>query len=171
LMSNGSGTSISQLRNTLTAQILTTTNGNTRTVTSHGVAIGSVNGWYVDLGDWTSGTDATPGERVNTTPVLYDGILSFTTNIPLASQCSPGGSSWLYNLNATTGAAYAPPGGATAAAGTSLGNYLASRVVMVTLPNGQAIGLVNLDGTVTANQSPIPVTSQLKRTSWRQLVQ
>ena len=162
--------STSSLRSTLVLQTLATS-GTTRTIpTPNTVNLTQKNGWYVDLG---IGLNPTSGERVNNAPVLSNGVLVFTTNIPSSVTCVPGGSSWLYNLNALTGAQFFDPNtGATAPPAVSLGNVLASRVVLVTLPNGKVIELVrSSDNKTTANVAPIHIDAFGKRTSWRQLSQ
>lgn len=46
----------------------------------------------------------TQGERVISQPIVrYDRVI-FVTTIPTADQCEPGGSSWLMELGANTGA-------------------------------------------------------------------
>lgn len=52
-------------------------------------------GWYVNL--------PTTGERVNLPAQLYFGTLLFSSTIPTASECQPGGYSWLYALDYSTG--------------------------------------------------------------------
>ncbi len=59
-------------------------------------------GWYIDL--------PATGERVVSDPALYSGRILFTTMIPNAAACSNGGTGWLMELDATSGAAL---GGAT----------------------------------------------------------
>lgn len=59
-------------------------------------------GWYIDL--------PAPGERVVSDPALYSGRILFTTMIPNATACSNGGTGWLMELDAMSGAAL---GGAT----------------------------------------------------------
>lgn len=53
-------------------------------------------GWFVDL--------PTPGERQVSRPVLRNGRIIFTTLIPSADTCSYGGTSWLMEVEAITGA-------------------------------------------------------------------
>lgn len=52
-------------------------------------------GWYLDL--------PTAGERVNLPAQLYFGTVLFATTVPTASECQPGGYSWLYALNYANG--------------------------------------------------------------------
>jgi type IV pilus assembly protein PilY1 len=163
------------LRNSLVAQTLTAS-GTTRTASSNVVDPSVKNGWYIDL-------NLPPaGERINTAPVLANGVLTFTTNIPSAVVCVPGGSSWIYFLDFNTGGAYTNPAtGVTAAAATSLGNALASRVVLIQLPSGKVVALVRMSGDPTGgnagptnqaiNSPASPPVTAGKRVSWRELVQ
>lgn len=52
-------------------------------------------GWYFDL--------PTTGERVNLPAQLYFGTILFPTTVPTASECQPGGYSWLYALDYASG--------------------------------------------------------------------
>ena len=56
-------------------------------------------GWYYNL--WTS--SGSPSERVIYRPVVYGGVVLFTTFTPNSDICGYGGSSSLYALNFTTG--------------------------------------------------------------------
>jgi type IV pilus assembly protein PilY1 len=58
-------------------------------------------GWYLDL---IPETNVAEGERVVSTPLLRHGRAIFTTLIPSADVCSYGGTSWLMEMNALTGA-------------------------------------------------------------------
>ena len=53
-------------------------------------------GWYIDL-------TSEAGERVNIDPKLAAGVLNVTTNIPGASECTIGGSSWIYQIDYSSG--------------------------------------------------------------------
>ncbi|NOY12217.1 MAG: hypothetical protein GXP51_00530 [Deltaproteobacteria bacterium] len=57
-------------------------------------------GWFMDLVSPVNGAE---GERVTTVPILRHGRVIFTTLIPSQQPCSPGGSSWLMELEALTG--------------------------------------------------------------------
>ncbi|MHB1188714.1 pilus assembly protein [Thiobacillus sp.] len=77
-----------------------------RTTSSNAVAWdglvtgGTKRGWYMDL---------TAGERVVSEPSLFDKRVLFTTLIPDATACSGGGTGWLMELDAVTGAALGGP--------------------------------------------------------------
>lgn len=63
-------------------------------------ASGKKRGWYLDLISPTLGKQ---GERVVSTALLRHGRVIFTTLTPSDAACSYGGTSWLMELNATTG--------------------------------------------------------------------
>lgn len=159
---------LAPLRGNLQQQTYTTVAGR-RTSSDVNVDYTTKKGWYTDFPD--------TGERANTQPATDDlGNLLFTTNIPNATPCVPGGSSWFYALNSKTG------GLANHAAYTwsaiSLGVGLASRVTPVRLGNGDRVVLIRLSAggpgggprTVSQKYAFVP-TILLKRTSWRQLFQ
>jgi len=95
-------------RSALQPQTITTTtavSGKTyRTTSSNPVAWdglgGTMRGWYMDL--------TASGERVVSDPSLYSGRILFTTLIPDAASCG-GGTGWLMELDAVTGAALGGP--------------------------------------------------------------
>lgn len=148
------------LRSSLVQQTLTLS-GSDRVVSNNAVDYTSKNGWYIDM--------PTSGERINTDPALALGALVFTSNIPSATICVPGGSSWLQFINVKTGGL--AENSTVAWSGQSLGNVLASRPVLIQLPSGKVISLVRTSNAqTTANEVPVWPTSA-KRVSWRELVQ
>ncbi|MBI5183805.1 MAG: hypothetical protein HY999_05530, partial [Nitrospinae bacterium] len=58
-------------------------------------------GWYINLS-----TSITGGERVLSKPVIFGGIVLFTTFAPTSNICSYGGDGYLYALYYETGTAY-----------------------------------------------------------------
>lgn len=62
---------------------------------------GTQRGWYMDL--------PTSGERAVSKPTLYAGRLLFTTLIPDSAVCGSGGTGWIMELDAMTGAPLAGP--------------------------------------------------------------
>ncbi|OGB26408.1 MAG: hypothetical protein A3I66_00895 [Burkholderiales bacterium RIFCSPLOWO2_02_FULL_57_36] len=146
------------LRSHLVAQTHTTS-GVTRTVTTNTVNYSTDKGWYIDF---------TNGERIVTDSALAAGALIFTTNIPSTTACIPGGSSWLFALNYKSGGQIA----GSSWGGTSLGSALASRPVLVQLPNGSVKAITRLSDTTTVTTG-IPTTSTPaagRRVSWRELI-
>lgn len=86
-------------RSELQAQTLTevTVSGvNYRVASANSVSYPSKRGWYIDL--------PTSKERVVSAPLLRHGRVIFTSMIPSADACLFGGSSWLIEVDATTGA-------------------------------------------------------------------
>lgn len=69
-----------------------------RSVSTTSVDWATKKGWYLDLPD-------TPGERVVSTPLIKEGRVIFITVVPSTDVCSPGGSSWLMELDLLTGGA------------------------------------------------------------------
>lgn len=67
----------------------------TRNISTNEVDWSSKFGWYVNLPD--------SGERVAIEPQLYFGTLVVPSIVPTASECQPGGYSWLYQLDYRTG--------------------------------------------------------------------
>jgi type IV pilus assembly protein PilY1 len=139
-----------------------TTGQSVRTSTKIAVDLDSKNGWYVDLPD--------SGERANTDPQLAFGLLTVTANVPNASACNVGGYSFIYFFDYATGSAASSS--TTNVSGVALGNTLATRPVVVKLPNNKVISIVQRsDGTVKPVQNP-PGNNYLatRRISWRELV-
>lgn len=132
-----------------------------RTVTSNAVNFASDKGWYVDLPD--------SGERANTDPQLSLGTLALTTNVLAPNACTVGGYSFLNFFNYQTGSAVATAG---TVVGIKLGNALATRPVLIRLPNNKVVSLTRLsDGTTVTSNVPIAnPASTTRRVSWRELV-
>ena len=90
-------------------------------------------GWYVEL--------PSVGERVAVDPQLFEGTLLVPTVVPSASDCQPGGYSWLYQFNGSGGAV---------SDNVPVGTRLTSPIVGMTvskLPSGKpVIVAVTADG-------------------------
>lgn len=106
------------------------------------VNLSTGNGWFIDF--------LTGGERSSTDPALGLGTLLFTTITPQTTNGSPCGaassdasSSYFYALNYLTGAGVV---GAEGAVANSLGNGIATRPVMVEMPNGTIKALIRVSG-------------------------
>ncbi len=159
---------ISPLRSNLNQQRLVAgaTATSPRTISLFSSAA-SAKGWYVDL-------NLTTGERVVTDPAVAINTLVFTTNIPSsADPCKPGGSSWFYSLDFATGKQVTDPSGTPASGATYLGSTLASRPILVKLPNGSIVALVRKSDASTTTQSVVSGVSSgvAKRVSWREIRQ
>lgn len=148
------------LRSNLQQQTVTTV-GTKRTSSNNAVNYTTKKGWYLDL--------PTTGERSNTDPTIALGALIFTTNIPSATVCQPGGSSWEYFLDLKTGGLAG--NSSVSWSGTFLGNVLASRPVLIQLPSGKVVSLVRTSDAETLKED-IPIAAPgigAKRISWREL--
>jgi type IV pilus assembly protein PilY1 len=79
---------------------------NVRATSNNAVSYASKRGWYMDLvyDDSDAGTDDKKGERVISIPLIRSDRVVFTTMIPSSNPCEFGGTSWLTELSATTGA-------------------------------------------------------------------
>lgn len=135
-----------------------------RTSTNNKVSFPTNNGWYLDF--------PASGERANTDPTLEFGTLAFNTNVPSTTPddpCAANGSSFQYFLNYCTGGAVSTAG---EVASVALGSALATRVVLVKLPNNTIVALTRLsDGTTRTTQPPIGNSSTtVRRVSWRELI-
>ncbi|HEX6549466.1 MAG TPA: PilC/PilY family type IV pilus protein, partial [Gammaproteobacteria bacterium] len=76
----------------------TTVNGASVRVTSNNSLPSGDSGWYMDLN-----YPSAQGERVVSTPIVHSGRIIFTTLIPEGDDCQYGGTSWLMELDASTG--------------------------------------------------------------------
>lgn len=59
------------------------------------------NGWYIDLIDIS--INHNQGERVVTSPLARNGVIYFSTLIPVSAVCQSGGTGWLMVLDASNG--------------------------------------------------------------------
>ena len=156
----------------LVAQTLTETTYNgkrVRTASNNNVDWDVTGGWYVDLPD--------SGERVTGDPSLSLGTITFTSNVPTVGvTCSDadGGYSFLYNLNFRTGGFVS---GANTAANTQpvaseyLTTALATRPVVVKLPDGKLVAIITLsNGQKLTGEVPYPKGFKGRRSSWREII-
>jgi type IV pilus assembly protein PilY1 len=85
----------------LVKQSIVYEDANARVVSSETVNWASKQGWYLDL---LPPSKTAQGERVLSVPLLRHGRVIFNTSIPSADPCVLGGTGWLMELDATTGA-------------------------------------------------------------------
>jgi len=81
----------------------TLTAGSSRTITNNTVNWSTQDGFLIDLNP--GGTS--PGERIVLDPRLELGTLIFASNVPIVGGCTPGGDSFVYNLDFSSGS-YVP---------------------------------------------------------------
>ncbi len=155
---------ISPLRSKLVRQTITDLGGGKRQLSTVMIDYATKRGWYVDL-------NLSSGERVNTDPQLASTALLFTTNIPSADACVPGGSSWFYVIDYENGGILSNTT-RPAYSGTFLGNALASRPTLVQLPNGNIMAPIHLsDGTSPTELVPVPASVVGgRRVFWKEVV-
>lgn len=159
---NGSGF----VQQTMTAgtcppgQVICTEGEAVRTASRHAVDYASKNGWYIDF--------PIAGERANVDPSLVLGTLTVNTNVPDSSACSIGGYSYINYFDYCSGGAVPT---ANDIISVKLGEALATRPVVLALPNKTLVSLTRLaDGTTVVKKQPPPnISGTLRRVSWREL--
>jgi type IV pilus assembly protein PilY1 len=132
--------------------------GNSRTITNNTVDWATQDGFLIDL---NPGNDS-PGERIIIDPRLELGTLIFASNVPATGAgCSPGGNSFTYNFDYSTGSYV--PGTANGIAGVSQGVFLVG-ITPIQTTDG-SIRTINTDssgglgtGTVNINKNPTGVS-------------
>jgi type IV pilus assembly protein PilY1 len=156
------GSGVGVLRNNagMVQQSLTETtvgNRNTRRINSPApVDLGTKLGWYVDF-------TLTAGERVNTDTIQVGNLLSFATNVPSESVCTPGGSSWLYFFDIRDGNVTDAVYGAVMTAGLNVVKLQSGLRLIRWSIRGEPD--VHSPGTGLGGPS-----GTLRRVSWRELV-
>jgi type IV pilus assembly protein PilY1 len=132
--------------------------GNSRTITNNTVNWATQDGFLIDLNP----NNDSPGERIIVDPRLELGTLIFTSNVPASGAgCSPGGNSFVYNFDYSTGSYI--PGTANGIAGVSQGAFLVGLTPIQTTDG--SIRTINTDssgglgtGTVNINKNPTAVS-------------
>lgn len=158
-------------RSSLQQQTFPTTSSTSRTASTTPVDYATQKGWYIDLPGCAEGSCTKGSERINTDPVIALGALIFTSNIPNADQCLPGGSSWVNVLDYKTGGFLS---GSTASWSSAfLGNALASRPVLIKLPSGAVKALVRTSDAQTVTTGvPLPTFGTAgKRVTWKEITE
>lgn len=124
----------------------------------------STDGWVVDLPDI--------GERVNVDPTLQLGTLTFASNVPADSVCSPGGYSWINFMDFRTGLAVETA--VDHAASRRLDGSLAVGVNILKLQNEKVVAIVNQSNEKRPPPTELPIKTPPpagKRVSWREVVE
>ncbi|HXS51866.1 MAG TPA: PilC/PilY family type IV pilus protein [Usitatibacter sp.] len=152
----------------LVKQTLTVIDQNTRSTSQQPVDLGTNCGWFLDF---SPGSFAGDGERVNVDPKLQLGVLAVATNIPEDSVCTVGGSSFLYFFDYTTGQFVSTMTGQVA--GQRIGNSIAVGTNTYRLPDGRVVTTV----TTSDDKHPVfgnpdnPLAGSIgKRVLWRELL-
>jgi len=167
---DGAGQTIYAIRDDGTTTVTDNTNlvqqtvsdaGTSRNISTNSVDWSTKYGWYVNLPD--------TGERVAIEPQLYFGTLVVASIVPSASECQPGGYSWLYQLDYQTGGNVS-----TQVAGASKFTSPIVGLTVSKLPTGTpVIYPITADGRkpapVELNLSPAGSTGGAKRVLWRAL--
>ena len=163
-------TNPSIVKQTLTAGV-NTDGKNIRTNSNNAVDWSTKIGWYLDF--------PASGERAFTDPILALGTVSFTTNIPaLGDPCSGGGISWLYQLDWKTGGAVLTADKSSTGqlvAAEFLANEFAARPVLVQLPSGKVVQLVQLnkggDKSIVVDGLAFISPARGRRSGWREIIE
>jgi type IV pilus assembly protein PilY1 len=154
---------LSAPRTELMNKPVTSAAGGIRNIDPTAVNYSTHRGWYFDLPG--------PGERVNTAPAAAFGALVFTTNQPSAVACSS--QSYLYAVDLANGGqlpSQAFAAGETPWSGKSLGPSLASRPVIVVLPNGSVQSITHKsDTTLTTSRLPVSLGGKVKKVGWKEI--
>jgi type IV pilus assembly protein PilY1 len=154
---------ISAPRTDLMNKPVTSTAGGIRNIDPTRVDYSLHRGWYFDLPG--------PGERVNTAPAAAFGALVFTTNQPSSVACSS--QSYLYAVDLASGGQLPTQSfaaGETPWSGKSLGPSLASRPVIVVLPNGSVQSITHKsDTTLTTSRLPVSLGGKVKKVGWKEI--
>jgi type IV pilus assembly protein PilY1 len=77
--------------------------GSSRTISNNTVTWSTQDGFVIDLNP----AGDSPGERIVLDPRLELGTLVFASNVPIVGGCIPGGDSFVYNLDFSSGS-YVP---------------------------------------------------------------
>ena len=163
-------TNSGMVKQTLTAGV-SKDGKNIRTNSNNPVDWTTKSGWYLDF--------PVAGERDFTDPILALGTISFTTNIPaLGDPCSGGGISWLYQLDWKTGGAVLSADKTSSGqliAAEFLANEYATRPVLVQLPNGKIVQLVQLnkggDKSIVVEGLSFVGPAKGHRSGWREIIE
>ncbi len=141
----------------------TLTAGSSRTITNNSVNWSTQDGFVIDLNPGNN----SPGERIVLDPRLELGTLVFASSVPIVGGCTPGGDSFVYNLDFTSGSYV--PGAVGNVAAVRQGAFLVGFTPIQTTDG--SIRTVNTDsagglGTGSVNINPKP--KGISRFSYRE---
>jgi len=131
------------------------------------VDFGSEFGWFVDLPDGGTGTDAS--ERVNVDPILQLGTLVVPSNVPSTDTCVAGGFGWVNFFDFRSGGFV--EGSVGNMVSTKISASLVVGINVVQLPGGVVKTIVTTaDNQQITQDTPVaPTDFQGKRVTWREL--
>lgn len=160
---------ISTGRNALVEQTLSSSAvvSGAYTITANAVDLASKSGWFVDL-------DRNSGERINLDPALVLGTLLFISNRPDgtiagADQCTVGGLSYYYELDACTGSFVQTA--SNQVVGGLLANSLAVGNIVIRLPSGAVKTIVTTSGGDKITRGVSTSGGKvIRRVGWRELL-
>lgn len=141
----------------------TPVDANIRVVSDNTVDYSSKEGWYIDL---VSPVEDKQGERVVSNPLLRSNRIIFTTLIPTESPCGFGGTGWLMEMDAFSGARLTE----SVFDLNDDGAFTDDDYVTVTLPDGSTIqvpasgrqsqvGIISTPGIVSAGDKELKYLS------------
>jgi type IV pilus assembly protein PilY1 len=154
---------IASPRTALVNKPVTVAAGGVRNIDPTRVDYSVARGWYFDL--------PSSGERVNTSPAAAFGVLVFSTNQPSLLACSS--QSYLYAVDVASGGQLPTQSfalGETPWSGKSLGSSLASRPVIVVLPNGSVQSITHKsDTSLTTSRLPVSMSGKVQKVGWKEI--
>lgn len=148
----------------LTQRTVTVNADKTRTFSGSAPDWSSSYGWYFNL--------PTSGERVNLAAQLYFGTILFSSTIPSATECQPGGYSILYALDYSSG---------LKVTGASTASWVySSPLVGITVTSGSSgtsrIIAIPADSKIETTPPTLPISTQSssgdsgRRVMWREIL-
>lgn len=140
------------------------------TATANAVDLVSKRGWYLDL---PADIRLTNGRITGNSALTTTGTLAFVANVPTNVTCDPGGRSYFFAINASTGGAVSRVVGGNTYydAGSFLAYALASRPVIVQTGSGRR-ALIRLSDKSIGNPivpEPTNENAPWRRIYWRSL--
>lgn len=148
-------------RNQLARRTISVGTDGTRQVSGNQVDWSTQRGWYVEL---------PAGERANTDPAMGAGVIAFTTNSAIPSDCET--SSALYVADADSGLRLADVAfDKDAYYGASLGAYFTAKPVLARLTSNKlSVTTQQADGTETVRTLNLTPPVRPAKTSWREVL-
>jgi type IV pilus assembly protein PilY1 len=139
-----------------------------RTVsTINAVSFDTNSGWFIDLPDGGSGTEA--AERVNVDPVIQLGTLIIASNVPSSETCVAGGFGWVNFLDIKTGGTV-PTGVSGTPASVKIAASLIVGINVVKIGSQIKTIVTTADNQQLTQETPTtPGGVEGRRVTWREL--